>query len=73
MQATRHKKILEEVGKLNQAEQFRLLEQIVVLIRDKTTMKTRRSILEIQGMGKDVWKNIDAQKYVDKERDSWNG
>ena len=73
MQATRHKKILEEVGKLNQAEQFRLLEQIVVLIRDKTTMKTRRSILEIQGMGKDVWKDIEAQKYVDKERNSWNG
>ena len=73
MQATRHKKILEEVGKLNQAEQLRLLEQIVVLIRNKTTMKTRRSILELQGMGKDVWKDIDAQKYVDKERDSWNG
>ena len=73
MQATRHKKILEEVGKLNQAEQLRLLEQIVVLIRNKTTMKSRRSILEIQGMGKDVWKNIEAQKYVDKERDSWNG
>ena len=73
MQATRHKKILEEVGKLNQTEQLRLLEQIIVLIRNKTTMKTRRSILEIQGMGKDVWKNVDAQKYVDKERDSWNG
>lgn len=73
MQATRHKKILEEVKKLNQAEQLRLLEQIAVLIRNKTTTKTRRSILEIQGMGKDVWKNIDPQKYVDKERDSWNG
>lgn len=73
MQATRHKKILEEVEKLDQAEQLRLLEQIAVLIRNKTTMKTRRSILEIQGMGKDVWKNIDPQKYVDKERDSWNG
>lgn len=73
MQSTRHKKILEEVEKLNQTEQLRLLEQIAVLIRNKTTMKNRRSILEIQGMGKDVWRNIDAQKYVNKERDSWNG
>jgi predicted transposase YdaD len=64
---------LEEVEKLNQTEQLRLLEQIAVLIRNKTTMKNRRSILEIQGMGKDVWRNIDAQKYVNKERDSWNG
>jgi len=73
MKVARDKEILEEVKKLNQAEQLRLLEQIAVLIRNKTTMKTRRSILEIQGMGKDVWKNIDAQKYVDKERDSWSG
>lgn len=73
MKVARDKKILEEVEKLNQTQQLRLLEQIAVLIRNKTTVKTRRSILEIQGMGKDVWENIDAQKYVDKERDSWNG
>jgi hypothetical protein len=30
-------------------------------------------ILELQGMGKNMWKNIDAQEYVDKERASWNG
>ena len=30
-------------------------------------------LLELQGMGKNMWKNIDAQKYVDKERASWNG
>ena len=65
--------VLEKVEKLNQAEQLRLLEQIAVLIRSKATVKTRRSILEIQGMGKNIWKNIDAQEYVDKERASWNG
>jgi len=45
-------KLLEKVEKLNQEEQLRLLEQITVLIRSKATGKTRRSILEIQGMGK---------------------
>ena len=64
---------MEEVEKLNQAEQLRLLEQIAVLIQSKATVKTRRSILEIQGKGKNMWKNIDAQEYVDKERTSWNG
>jgi len=51
----------------NQAEQLRLLEQIAVLIRSKATVKTRRSILELQEMGKNMWKNIDAQEYVNKE------
>ncbi len=73
MQVTSYGKLLEEVEKLNQEEQLRLLEQIAVLIRSKATAKTRRSILELQGMGKNIWKNIDAQKYVDKERASWNG
>jgi len=64
---------LEKVEKLNQAEQPRFLGQIAVLIRSKASVKTRRSILELQGMGENIWKNIDAQKYVDKKRASWNG
>jgi hypothetical protein len=31
------------------------------------------SILELQGLGKDIWQGIDAQEYVDRERASWNG
>lgn len=73
MQNKSYKKLLDEVEKLTQTDQLRLLEQIAVLIRRKTTVKTRRSILELQGLGKEIWKNIDAQKYVDEERKSWNG
>ena len=31
------------------------------------------SILELQGLGKEIWQGIDAQEYVDRERSSWNG
>jgi predicted transposase YdaD len=54
MQVTSYGKLLEKVEKLNQAEQLRLLEQIAVLIRSRATAKTRRSILELQGMGKNI-------------------
>ena len=30
------------------------------------------SILQLRGLGKDVWKDIDAAKYIDGERDSWD-
>jgi hypothetical protein len=30
------------------------------------------SILELQGLGKDVWKNIDAAKHVKRERREWD-
>jgi len=73
MQNTNYKKLLDEVEKLAYADQLRLLEQIAVLIRQKAAVKTHRSIMELQGLGKEIWQNIDAQKYVDEERKSWNG
>ena len=73
MQIISHEKLLGEVEKLNQSEQLQLLEKIAALIRRRTTAKTRRSILELQGVGKSIWKDIDAQQYIDKERESWNG
>jgi hypothetical protein len=73
MQSTIYQKLLDEVEKLTQTEQLRLLEQIACLIRRKKPVKTHRSILELQGLGKEIWKNIDAQQYVNEERKSWNG
>jgi hypothetical protein len=29
-------------------------------------------ILELKGLGKETWEGIDAQEYVDGERDSWH-
>ena len=31
------------------------------------------SILELEGLGKEIWQNMDAQEYVERERSSWNG
>lgn len=33
----------------------------------------RRSILELDGLGQEIWQGIDAQMYINEERDSWNG
>ena len=31
-----------------------------------------RSILELEGLGKELWQGIDAAAYVKEERDSWD-
>ncbi|BAY49676.1 hypothetical protein SAMD00079811_73050 [Scytonema sp. HK-05] len=56
-------------------EQMRLIQELSSLIRQRVTMtpKPKRSILELEGLGKEVWNDIDAQEYVNQERDSWNG
>ena len=54
-------------------EQLSLVEVISVGL--KTAMrkqKIRHSIMELEGLGADIWKGIDAQKYVYKERESWD-
>jgi hypothetical protein len=33
--------------------------------------KSRHRFAEMRGLGKEVWNGIDAQEYVDMERDSW--
>ncbi len=31
------------------------------------------SILELRGLGKELWQQIDSTAYLDQERDSWDG
>lgn len=32
-----------------------------------------RSIVELESLGKELWQEVDAQEYVNRERNSWNG
>lgn len=31
----------------------------------------KHKITDLAGLGKEIWKDVDAQKYVDEERSSW--
>jgi Tfp pilus assembly protein PilO len=33
--------------------------------------KPRRSIVELDGLGKELWRSIDSEAYLERERDSW--
>ena len=67
--------IRRQVESLTPDEQLRLLEELAGFIRQRTTLtpKPKRSILELRGLGKEIWNGIDAQEYVNQERSSWNG
>lgn len=54
------------------ADQLRLAEQLIALARQQIASPPQQhSILELRGLDKEVWGNIDAQEYVNQERDSW--
>jgi hypothetical protein len=70
---TPYQDIRHQVENLTPEEQLHLLEELAAMVRSRMTQKPKRSIMELEGLGKEIWQGIDAQAYVDQERDSWNG
>ncbi len=68
-----YQEIRRQVENLTPDEQLRLLEELASIVRRRITPKPKRSIMELEGLGKEIWQGIDAQEYVNQERASWNG
>lgn len=73
MATTEYQDVRRIVQALSQAEQRRLVAEISNNFQHVDAGEQDVSILELQGLGKEIWQGIDAQEYVDKERRSWNG
>lgn len=57
---------------LKPEEQLNLIEIISVQLKKNIARKkAKHSIMELEGLGARLWKGIDAQEYVSKERESW--
>ncbi len=68
-----YQEVLKQVQHLSPAEQNQLLEDLVAIIRQRTSTKPLHSILELEGLGKEIWERIDVDQYLQQEKASWNG
>jgi hypothetical protein len=59
---------------LSASERLRLIELIASkLVAEATRAGQRqRSLLELEGLGAEIWQGIDAQHYVDELRQEWD-
>lgn len=73
MSEANYNQVISEIKNLNLTDQLRILEEMAIMIRRNTRNNTPRSILELKGKGKDIWKGLDVAKYIEEERSSWNG
>jgi len=60
------------IKSLNINEQLTLLEIISARLKKSIGKRRKNSIMELEGLGANIWKGIDAQDYVHKERESWD-
>lgn len=75
--ANLYNRVLDGARALDPEERVRLIRELQDTIDDERRFVGSRSPLEFLGLGKEVWRDpetgelIDAQEYVDRERESW--
>lgn len=47
-------------------------QEVTHLLSDALELAKPLSILELRGLGKEYWREIDAAKHVERERASWD-
>jgi hypothetical protein len=64
---------IKGIQTLKPEEQLSLIKAISASLK-KTFRgkKAKHSVMELEGLGADIWKGVDAQEYVLKERNSWD-
>ncbi len=73
MSSTAYDEVLSRIDDLSPEEQLSLLEQLAASLRKRVGRRALHSIMELQGLGKEIWRDLDAQQYVDQERSTWDG
>jgi hypothetical protein len=72
MEAPSAKEVYEQhVKRLPPEERKRLAEMITEEMEQPATQK-ERSIMELHGLGAEIWEGTDAQEYVNELRKEWD-
>ena len=71
MAMSTYDQVLRMTKRLNLPEQLQLMESLSRMVRDQVTEAKPHSIMELEGLGAEIWRDVDAQAYIDQERASW--
>jgi hypothetical protein len=62
----------KSVEALEPADQLRLVAELVSRLSGSME-RHPRSLLELEGLGRDIWQGVEVDEYLRRERSSWNG
>ena len=67
------KEIIQEARALPPDEIKQLMRALIDMMPDAANEAPKQhSILELRGLGKEIWAGIDAQEYVNQIRSEWD-
>jgi len=62
--------LLKEFQKLSEQEKQELLRELQNSLQQLPSKKTR-SLLELAGLGKEIWKGVEVEEYIQNDR-NWD-
>ncbi|OGI09924.1 MAG: hypothetical protein A3I68_00100 [Candidatus Melainabacteria bacterium RIFCSPLOWO2_02_FULL_35_15] len=62
------KELINKVKSLSQNERTKLVK---IIMGFEIPPKEKHNLTELAGLGTEIWKDIDAQEYIAKEREDW--
>ena len=64
--------LYEKVRELARRERRAIGKQVIHLLTQALEGEKTLSILDLCGLGKEIWEGIDPAAYIREERDSWD-
>ena len=72
-QTTAYYEALRAIRELNPEDWLDILVDVSNMLRAASSRRSRHSVMELEGLGAELWQQIDIDEYIEAERASWNG
>jgi hypothetical protein len=69
---TRYEVARKSAEALSPTEQLKLIAELTTRLSGQLSSQSR-SLMELEGLGKEVWDGVDVDEYLRRERGSWSG
>jgi len=73
MAATPYDDAKKTAETLSPADRLRLVTDLLKGLNGGAEGQPLRSVMDLKGLGKELWQGVDLADYLGRERASWNG
>ncbi len=64
-------KDVREILGISKGDTLQVYERDNEIVMKKLEIKKPLSLKNLKGLGKEIWRDIDVEEYIKKERESW--
>ncbi len=62
--------IIHEIESLDYISKINVMSKIVSMLKHSQVKTTSTNITQLKGLGKEIWKDVNIENYISKEREA---